>query len=152
MKVYTYLINHSHISVLVSDGDIRCWVEVKGDQNGIITANWAEWPYDPSNEQDMKIFEYQNAAGNREAMGKMAIDYLMDELGEENLINYCKDTTNSMADLLKEAITVQENMQRHGGSFIKKIGAAIVFADTINLAKIRNTWSMEWEQYLNWDK
>ena len=40
-----------------------------------------------------------------------------------------------------------EAMMEYGGSFIRKIGAAALVADTENLAKIKATWPDYWAQY-----
>jgi hypothetical protein len=38
-------------------------------------------------------------------------------------------------------------MMEYGGSFIRKLGAAALVADTENLAKIKATWPDYWAQY-----
>jgi len=38
-------------------------------------------------------------------------------------------------------------MKQYGGSFISTLGHAAMFADEDNLAKIKATWSDEWEKY-----
>jgi hypothetical protein len=38
-------------------------------------------------------------------------------------------------------------MMEYGGSFVRKLGAAALVADTENLAKIKQTWPDYWAQY-----
>lgn len=38
-------------------------------------------------------------------------------------------------------------MIEYGGSFVRKLGAAALVADTDNLAKIKQTWPDYWAQY-----
>jgi hypothetical protein len=38
-------------------------------------------------------------------------------------------------------------MMEYGGSFVRKLGAAALVADTENLAKIKATWPDYWAQY-----
>jgi hypothetical protein len=38
-------------------------------------------------------------------------------------------------------------MMEYGGSFVRKLGAAALVADTENLAKIKATWPDYWSQY-----
>jgi len=40
-----------------------------------------------------------------------------------------------------------ETMMEYGGSFVRKLGAAALVADTDNLAKIKQTWPDYWAQY-----
>lgn len=40
-----------------------------------------------------------------------------------------------------------ETMMEYGGSFVRKLGAAALVADTENLAKIKATWPDYWAQY-----
>jgi len=40
-----------------------------------------------------------------------------------------------------------EAMMEYGGSFVRKLGAAALVADTENLAKIKATWPDYWAQY-----
>ncbi len=40
-----------------------------------------------------------------------------------------------------------ETMMEYGGSFVRKLGAAALVADTENLAKIKQTWPDYWAQY-----
>lgn len=54
--------------------------------------------------------------------------------------------------ILSEKWIVQENMENHGGSFVKHLGTALVYADIPNTLKIRETFSEYWETYLNFEK
>ncbi len=38
-------------------------------------------------------------------------------------------------------------MIEYGGSFVRKLGAAVMVADSENLAKIKSTWPDYWAQY-----
>ena len=38
-------------------------------------------------------------------------------------------------------------MMEYGGSFVRKLGAAALVADTENLNRIKATWPEYWEQY-----
>ena len=38
-------------------------------------------------------------------------------------------------------------MIEYGGSFVRKLGAAALVADSENLAKIKTTWPDYWSQY-----
>lgn len=40
-----------------------------------------------------------------------------------------------------------ETMMEYGGSFVRKLGAAALVADSDNLAKIKATWPDYWSQY-----
>ena len=42
---------------------------------------------------------------------------------------------------------VINTMIEYGGSFVRKLGAAAIVADTENLAKIKQTWPDYWAQY-----
>ena len=42
---------------------------------------------------------------------------------------------------------VAQNMRRYGGNFIISLAMAALAADSINLAKIKQTWAEEWEEY-----
>lgn len=42
---------------------------------------------------------------------------------------------------------VIDTMMEYGGSFVRKLGAAALVADTENLRKIKNTWPDYWAQY-----
>jgi len=42
---------------------------------------------------------------------------------------------------------VINTMIEYGGSFVRKLGAAALVADTDNLAKIKQTWPDYWAQY-----
>jgi len=55
-----------------------------------------------------------------------------------------------MEQLYKETAIVSENMQKYGGSFASRLGAALQYADINNIIKIKNTWSDLWDTYLNW--
>jgi hypothetical protein len=44
-------------------------------------------------------------------------------------------------------IDVINTMIEYGGSFVRKLGAAALVADTDNLAKIKQTWPDYWAQY-----
>jgi len=52
--------------------------------------------------------------------------------------------------LYDESIEVAENMERHGGNFVKALGAALRHADLFNTRKIRETWPAYWQQYKKW--
>ena len=45
-----------------------------------------------------------------------------------------------------------ETMMEYGGSFVRKLGAAALVADTDNLAKIKQTWPDYWAQYSRMSK
>ena len=40
-----------------------------------------------------------------------------------------------------------ETMMEYGGSFVRKLGAAALVADSDNLAKIKATWPDYWANY-----
>lgn len=42
---------------------------------------------------------------------------------------------------------VIRTMMEYGGSFVRKLGAAAIVADSENLAKIKQTWPDYWAQY-----
>lgn len=42
---------------------------------------------------------------------------------------------------------VIRTMMEYGGSFVRKLGAAAIAADSENLAKIKATWPDYWAQY-----
>ena len=42
---------------------------------------------------------------------------------------------------------VIRTMMEYGGSFVRKLGAAAIVADSENLAKIKQTWPDYWSQY-----
>jgi hypothetical protein len=42
---------------------------------------------------------------------------------------------------------VASTMIEYGGSFVRKLGAAALVADSENLAKIKTTWPDYWSQY-----
>ena len=42
---------------------------------------------------------------------------------------------------------VAKTMIEYGGSFVRKLGAAALVADSDNLAKIKQTWPDYWAQY-----
>jgi hypothetical protein len=44
-------------------------------------------------------------------------------------------------------IDVINTMIEYGGSFVRKLGAAALVADTDNLSKIKQTWPDYWAQY-----
>ena len=44
-------------------------------------------------------------------------------------------------------IDVINTMIEYGGSFVRKLGAAALVADTENLTKIKHTWPDYWAQY-----
>jgi archaeosine-15-forming tRNA-guanine transglycosylase len=46
-----------------------------------------------------------------------------------------------------EDMKVAQNMRRYGGNFIISLAMAALAADSINLAKIKQTWAEEWEEY-----
>lgn len=46
-----------------------------------------------------------------------------------------------------EVLMVANNMIEHGGTFIAALGRALKLADETNVAKIRDTWSEDWERY-----
>lgn len=54
--------------------------------------------------------------------------------------------------ILEQQPDVAENMERFGGSFIQNIGRALLHADFVNAEKIRKTWPVEWDFYLNFTK
>jgi hypothetical protein len=42
---------------------------------------------------------------------------------------------------------VARTMIEYGGSFVRKLGAAVMVADPENLAKIKTTWPDYWAKY-----
>lgn len=42
---------------------------------------------------------------------------------------------------------VIRTMMEYGGSFVRKLGAAAIAADSENIAKIKATWPDYWAQY-----
>ena len=53
-----------------------------------------------------------------------------------------------MNTLYGEAEQVRKVIRAYGGSFMQALGDAMDYADVHNLAKIRDTWDKEWNQYL----
>jgi len=53
-----------------------------------------------------------------------------------------------MNTLYREAEQVRKAIRAYGGSFMQALGNAMDYADVHNLAKIRETWIKEWDQYL----
>ena len=53
---------------------------------------------------------------------------------------------------VEEVCIVRENMEKHGGHFVRALSQALLYADLKNSQKIKETWSDLWEVYLNWDK
>lgn len=53
-----------------------------------------------------------------------------------------------MAKLNNEKYLVAKAMRRYGGLFVKALGEALEKADSINTAKIKDTWTEYWEKYL----
>jgi len=49
---------------------------------------------------------------------------------------------NKMSD-----IDVARTMIEYGGSFVRKLGGAVMVADQNNLQKIKTTWPDYWSQY-----
>lgn len=47
-----------------------------------------------------------------------------------------------------EKFLVAHSMFRNGGSFVKKLGEALMFADPLNSAKIKTAFSEYWYEYL----
>lgn len=54
-----------------------------------------------------------------------------------------------MGYLEEKDYTTLDNMEKYGGSFVKALANAARHADSINLAKIKETWSDYWHQYEN---
>jgi len=52
----------------------------------------------------------------------------------------------------EERIIVAKNMYDYGGSFVQKLGEALISADQDNMIKIKMTWPLYWETYLNFKK
>lgn len=48
-----------------------------------------------------------------------------------------------------QRLKIANNMIRFGGSFMSKIGEALLTADVENSTKIYGTWQVECEKYLN---
>ena len=61
-------------------------------------------------------------------------------------------TDVTMEKIYAETAIVAENMQKYGGSFAKRLGASLQYADIHNIIKIKFTWYDLWEKYLNWGK
>jgi len=58
-----------------------------------------------------------------------------------------------MEDIREDSFLVRKAARIYGGSFIKGLfGDALPYADGRNMAKIRNTWAKEWNQYLEMGK
>ena len=55
----------------------------------------------------------------------------------------------NMGYLEEKDYTTLDNMEKYGGSFVKALANAARHADSINLAKIKETWSDYWHQYEN---
>lgn len=53
-----------------------------------------------------------------------------------------------MDELYKEAGFVQAGITAYGGGFMRALLGAMQMADSVNLAKIKNTWPEEWAQYV----
>ncbi len=49
---------------------------------------------------------------------------------------------------LEDYLTIQNNMKRYGGSFVKALGNALMCADYKNREKLANTFSEYFEEYL----
>lgn len=47
----------------------------------------------------------------------------------------------------EEAFQVCIGIDRYGGGFMQGLAQAIMRADCINLQKIKDTWSNEWNKY-----
>ena len=52
----------------------------------------------------------------------------------------------------EEVHKVSDNMIKHGGSFVKVLGAALRQADWVNEHKIKNAFPDYWEEYKEWGK
>ena len=48
-----------------------------------------------------------------------------------------------------EVLKVANNMIKHGGSFVKALGEALLQADWVNQNKIKKAFPKYWEQYKN---
>lgn len=46
-----------------------------------------------------------------------------------------------------ETNRVSENMQLYGGSFVKKLGEALIHADPVNRNKIKEAFKEYWDEY-----
>lgn len=51
---------------------------------------------------------------------------------------------------VSELYIVRENMACYGGSFEKALANALMYADLINVRKIKNAFPELWEKWLNW--
>lgn len=49
----------------------------------------------------------------------------------------------------EEAFSVATAMTKYGGSFFKRLGSALLFADYHNRQRIKETWPSEWKKYLD---
>jgi len=50
--------------------------------------------------------------------------------------------------LQAEMIKVRHAMKVNGGSFMQSLADTMIYADAENLAKIKNTWRKEWDNYI----
>jgi len=49
-----------------------------------------------------------------------------------------------------EMLKVANTMMESGGGFVKKLGEALIQADSDNVQKIKDTWPELWQKYLEW--
>lgn len=50
---------------------------------------------------------------------------------------------------LEDLSKIQQNMEKHGGGFVKALSWAMVKADYMNLRKIQKTWPDLFDEYYN---
>ena len=50
--------------------------------------------------------------------------------------------------LMQDSLAVSRAMTKYGGSFVKRLGDALLHADPNNTQKIKDTFSEYWEKYL----
>lgn len=55
-------------------------------------------------------------------------------------------------EIMGEAATVSENMQRFGGSFVSHLGRALAHADAVNVTRVRAAFPDYWDEYLNFGR
>ena len=49
-----------------------------------------------------------------------------------------------------DVLRIANAMINHGGSFVKKLGEALIYSDPINQRKIKDAFPEYWEEYKKW--
>lgn len=60
-----------------------------------------------------------------------------------------KLTPEELVAKVGEKYLVRRGMTIYGGEFVRCLGESLVFADSHNTKKIRETWPNEWATYLD---